>query len=122
VGLAAALALLAALLAGGPSADAKTTIRLSARENGGLSFSKKTIRTSGGKVTLVMKASKSLNLPHAIAVDGNGVDKEGKETKGGKAGRSKVTVTLKKGKPYTFYCPVDGHRAAGMVGTIRVRG
>ena len=122
VGLAAALALLAALLAGGPSADAKTTFRLSARESGGLSFSKKTISTRGGKVTLVMKASKSLQFPHAIAVEGNGISKAGKKTKGGKAGRSKVTVTLKKGKTYTFFCPVPGHRAAGMVGTIRVRG
>jgi uncharacterized cupredoxin-like copper-binding protein len=122
VGLVAALALLAALLAGGSPADAKTTIRLSAKESGGLSFSKKLIRTSGGKVTLVMKASKSLKLPHAIAVEGKGVDKSGKKTSGGRAGRSRVTVTLKKGRTYTFYCPVDGHRAAGMVGTIRVRG
>ena len=122
VGLAAALALFAALLAGGPSADAKTTIRLRAKESGGLSFSKKTIRTRGGKVTLVMKASKSLNLPHAIAVEGNGIDKSGKRTTQGKAGRSKVTVTLKKGRTYTFFCPVPGHRGAGMVGTIRVRG
>ena len=123
VGLAAALALLAALLAGGPSADAKTTKQLSARETGGrLSFSKKTIRTSGGKVTLVMKAAKSLKAPHAIAVEGNGVDKSGKPTKPGRAGRSRVTVTLKKGRTYTFYCPVPGHRGAGMVGRIRVRG
>ena len=123
VGLAAALALLAALLAGGPSADAKTTFRMSAKESsGGLSFSKKTIRTRGGKVTLVMKASKSLRAPHAIAVEGKGVDKSGKKTSPGKAGRSRVTVTLKKGRTYTFYCPVPGHRQAGMVGKIRVRG
>ena len=57
-------------------------------------------------------------IPHAIAVEGNGVDKDGQTvTKGGK---STITVTLKPGK-YTFYCPVDGHRAAGMKGTLTVQ-
>ena len=31
-----------------------------------------------------------------------------------------VTVTLKKGT-YEFYCPVSGHKAAGMKGRIVVR-
>ena len=30
-----------------------------------------------------------------------------------------MTVTLKKGT-YTFYCPVDGHEAAGMKGKLIV--
>jgi uncharacterized cupredoxin-like copper-binding protein len=30
-----------------------------------------------------------------------------------------VTVKLKKGT-YTFYCPVDGHKAAGMKGKLVV--
>ena len=58
------------------------------------------------------------DVPHAVAVEGNGVDKDGQTvTKGGK---STVTVDLKPGK-YEFYCPVDGHKAAGMKGTLTVQ-
>ena len=32
---------------------------------------------------------------------------------------STVTATLKKGT-YTYYCPVPGHKQAGMVGTLTV--
>jgi uncharacterized cupredoxin-like copper-binding protein len=57
-------------------------------------------------------------VPHAIAVEGNGVDKDGKVVTGG--GTSTVSVKLKPGT-YTFYCPVDGHRQQGMKGTLTVR-
>lgn len=81
-----------------------------------LAFNKKTLSAKGGKVTITMDNPSS--LPHAIAVTGNGVNQSGSTvTKGGK---SRVTVTLKPGK-YTFYCPVDGHRAAGMQGTLTVQ-
>jgi uncharacterized cupredoxin-like copper-binding protein len=56
-------------------------------------------------------------LPHGIAVEGHGVDKDGKTVQ--KGGTSKVTVTLRKGT-YEFYCPVDGHKAAGMKGKLVV--
>jgi uncharacterized cupredoxin-like copper-binding protein len=57
-------------------------------------------------------------LPHAVSVEGKRVDKDGKTVT--KGGTSRVTVTLKKGT-YTFYCPVDGHRKAGMQGKLVVR-
>jgi uncharacterized cupredoxin-like copper-binding protein len=57
-------------------------------------------------------------LPHAVGVDGSGVDEEGDTVE--KGGTSTVSVDLKPGK-YTFYCPVDGHRAAGMEGTLTVK-
>jgi uncharacterized cupredoxin-like copper-binding protein len=66
-------------------------------------------------VSLIL--SNPSSLPHAIAVEGKGVDKDGKIVR--KGGTSKVTVTLKKGK-YTFYCPVPGHEAGGMKGTLTV--
>jgi len=57
------------------------------------------------------------SLPHAIAIEGNGVDKDGETVQPG--GSSTVTVRLKPGR-YTFYCPVDGHEDAGMKGTLTV--
>ena len=111
-------ALIVVLALGGASAGAKTTIRLKAIEKGGLKFNKKTLHTSAGKVTFVMSNPKGNKFPHAIAVEGNGLDKDGKHVTAGKT--STVTVTLKKGRTYEFYCPVDGHRKAGMEGKITV--
>ena len=99
---------------GAPNRPAATTKKLSASKTK-LRFSVSTIRVRHGKVTL--KMSNPSSLPHAIAVDGHGVDKDGKTVH--KGGTSTVTVRLKKGT-YTFYCPVPGHRAAGMKGKLIV--
>jgi plastocyanin len=99
---------------GAPNRPAATTKKLSASKTK-LRFSVSTIRVRHGKVTL--KMSNPSGLPHAIAVDGHGVDKDGKTVH--KGGTSTVTVRLKKGT-YTFYCPVPGHRAAGMKGKLIV--
>ena len=56
------------------------------------------------------------SVPHAVEVEGKGVEEETKTVTGGTAD---VTVDLKAGK-YEFYCPVDGHRQAGMEGTLTV--
>ena len=97
-----------------PKRPAATTKKLSASKTK-LRFSVSTIRVKHGKVTL--KMSNPSSLPHAIAVDGHHVDKDGKTVR--KGGTSTVTVSLKKGT-YTFYCPVPGHRAAGMKGKLIV--
>ena len=83
-----------------------STLQLSADPGGALKFDKSDLSAKAGKVTIVMKNPAS--IPHAIAVEGNGVDKNGQTVTGG--GTSTVTVTLKPGK-YEFYCPVDGHKA-----------
>jgi uncharacterized cupredoxin-like copper-binding protein len=90
------------------------TYKLSASKSK-LAFNVKTIRATKGSVTLSMANPSS--LPHAIAIKGNGKNVKGKTVK--KGGTSRVTVTLKKGT-YTFYCPVDGHAAAGMKGKLIV--
>jgi len=112
----------AAVAAGGLAASqmasarpSATTLTLSADKSGKLKFNKKSLRAKHGKVTL--KMSNPSSLPHAISVEGKGVDKDGKTVR--KGGTSTVSVTLKKGK-YTFYCPVSGHEAAGMKGTLTV--
>jgi plastocyanin len=81
-----------------------------------LKFDKSTLSAKAGTVTLVMDNPSS--LPHAIAVEGNGVDKDGQTVM--KGGMSTVTADLKAGT-YTFYCPVDGHRQAGMEGKLTVK-
>ena len=94
---------------------AASSLKLSA-DPSALAFNKKSLTAKAGKVTITMDNPSS--IPHAIAVEGNGVDKDGQVvTKGGK---STITVNLKPGK-YTFYCPVDGHRQQGMQGTLTVQ-
>jgi uncharacterized cupredoxin-like copper-binding protein len=99
------------------SSGGGSTVDFTAEESGGLKFNKKTATAKAGTVTLSMKNPSGNSLPHAIAVEGNGVDKDGKHVTAG--GTSTISVKLKPGK-YTFYCPVDGHRKAGMVGTLTV--
>jgi len=91
-----------------------STVHLAA-VSGKLAFDTKALKAKPGTVTLSM--SNPSTFSHAIAVEGNGVDKDGKVVQHG--GTSSVTVKLKPGK-YTFYCPVPGHRQAGMQGTLTV--
>jgi uncharacterized cupredoxin-like copper-binding protein len=58
------------------------------------------------------------SVMHDIAITGNGVNQIGAVVANG--GTSTVTANLAAGS-YTFYCSVDGHRAAGMVGTLTVK-
>ena len=90
------------------------TYRLSASKTQ-FAFNVKTIRAKSGSVTLSMANPSSTQ--HAIAIKGHGVNVKGRTVS--KSGTSKVTVRLKKGT-YTFYCPVDGHAAAGMKGKLIV--
>jgi uncharacterized cupredoxin-like copper-binding protein len=111
--LAAVVVVVGALAVAGV-VSAKTTVNLRASKTK-IAFNHKTLKAKHGTVTLVM--ANPSGLPHAIAVEGHGVDKHGKTVM--KGGTSRVTVKVKKGT-YTFYCPVDGHRAAGMKGKLIV--
>jgi uncharacterized cupredoxin-like copper-binding protein len=95
-----------------------STARLSADAKGKLKFNTTRLTVSHGRVTLVMKNPGSSGIAHGIAIQGKGINNKGKTVSPG--GTSSVTATLKKGT-YTFYCPVDGHKAAGMKGTLVVR-
>jgi len=109
----------AAVVAGGLAASQMAsarpeaaTLTISADKSGKLKFSKKSLKAAHGKVTI--KMSNPSSLPHAIAVKGK---KVGKTVR--KGGTSTVSITLKKGR-YTFYCPVPGHEAGGMKGTLTI--
>jgi len=99
-----------------PAAGGKTSnLTLSADPSGALKFTVKQLKANAGTVTLTM--TNPSDVPHAIAVEGNGVDKDGQIVSPGST--STVTVKLKPGN-YEFYCPVPAHKAAGMKGKLVV--
>ena len=90
------------------------TLKLSA-DASALKFDKTELTAKAGKVTLSM--ANPSGIPHAVAIEGNGVDVDGKTVQ--KGGTSTASADLKAGT-YEFYCPVDGHKAAGMKGKLVV--
>ena len=94
-------------------------LELDADPSGDLRFTTARLSAKAGKVTIAM--TNPSGTPHSIGVDVNGVDKDSPQTSVTNGQTATVTATLKPGK-YTFYCPVDGHRQAGMKGTLTVRG
>jgi plastocyanin len=90
------------------------TLTLTADPGGAIKWDKDSLSAKAGKVTL--KLVNDSSIPHAIEVQGNGVEEE---TKIVTKGNADVTVDLKPGK-YEYYCPVDGHKQAGMKGTLTV--
>jgi plastocyanin len=100
---------------GGASGGGAETLKISADPGGALKFDKSSLTAKAGKVTIVM--DNPSDLPHAIEVEGNGLEIKGDTVT--KGGVSKASGTLKAGD-YEFYCPVDGHKQAGMKGTLTV--
>jgi plastocyanin len=75
---------------------------------------------SGKHTILAMNQGK---ITHAIEVEGGGAG--GKDVRSADIAPGKsatITVDLKAGKTYTWYCPIDGHKGLGMKGTITVGG
>jgi plastocyanin len=99
---------------GGGGGGGATKLKLTADPGGALKFDKTSLSAKPGKVTITMDNPSS--TPHAVEVEGNGVEKVTKTLTNGSAS---LTADLKAGK-YEFYCPVDGHRQAGMEGTLTV--
>ena len=114
----AAVACSVTVAVGLTSAATTQTRTLKADAGGAFKFNKKTLFVRAGKVKIVMRNPSTSGLPHAIAVEGKGLDKDGKTVSPGHT--STVTVTLRKGRTYEFYCPVDSHKARGMEGKIKV--
>jgi len=101
---------------GGGGGGGAQTLKLSADPGGALKFDKSSLTAKAGKVTIVLDNPSS--LPHAVEVEGGGIEEESDTI--GKGETTKVTADLKAGK-YEYYCPVDGHKAAGMEGTLTVQ-
>jgi plastocyanin len=92
-----------------------TELKLAADQSGALKFDKTSLSAKPGKVTIVM--DNPSDVPHAIEVEGKGVEEEGEVVE--KGGVSQVSADLKAGE-YEFYCPVGNHKDAGMEGTLTV--
>src|ERR671916_1475756 len=90
-------------------------LTLVADPGGALKFDKTELTAKPGKVTILMENQS--DVPHAVEVEGNGVEEETDTVTGANA---EVTVDLKAGE-YKFYCPVGNHAQAGMEGTLTVR-
>jgi plastocyanin len=91
------------------------TLTLVADPGGALKFDKTTLEAAPGEVTIVM--DNQSDVPHAVEIEGNGVNEETETLTGGKA---ELNVDLKAGE-YKFICPVGDHAQAGMEGSLVVR-
>ena len=101
--------------ASGGSSGGAGALALAAPADGSLKFDKTTLTAKAGKVTINFDNPSS--TPHAVEVEGNGVEQKTDQITNSK---TSLSVDLKPGK-YEFYCPVPGHRQAGMEGTLTVQ-
>jgi plastocyanin len=93
------------------------TLTIPADPNGQLLYTFKNAQAKPGPVTL--QSPNKATVPHDISIQGGGLDEHGKVVQGG--GVSTIKATLKPGTTYTFYCSVDAHKQAGMVGKVVVK-
>lgn len=104
--------------AGKPAVETNGQLEIDADPSGQLAYVTKKAQAKPGPVTIKMKNTSG--TPHNIAVQTG--------TGGPVLGASPIVsngvgqahATLKPGT-YTFFCQVDGHRAAGMLGTLVVK-
>ena len=100
-----------------PASTSASNLTLSADPSGQLAFDKSTLSAKAGTITLSMRNPSGSGIQHGIAIQGQGADTAGTIVPPG--GTSTVTATLKPGTS-TYYCPVPGHKAAGMTGTLTI--
>ncbi|HTU15131.1 MAG TPA: cupredoxin domain-containing protein [Solirubrobacterales bacterium] len=99
----------------GGSGGGSRTLRLAADPNGAIAYDKTSLTAKAGKSTIDFENASS--VPHAVEVEGNGVEEETDTIVGGKA---KLALDLKPGT-YEFYCPIDDHKEEGMKGVLTVK-
>jgi plastocyanin len=102
--------------AGGGETGGGETLKIAADPGGALKFDQTSLEASAGNVTIDFTNDSS--LPHNVTLEGPGVEDEGTDTVTGSS--TSVTLDLQPGE-YTFFCSVDGHRAAGMEGKLVVK-
>jgi plastocyanin len=98
---------------GKPIAEKAGTLEIDADPTGQLAYASNQATGTPGQITVKM-ANKS-GTPHDIVIDGKG---KGRVVDNG--GVSSFSANFAAGT-YTYYCSVDGHRAAGMQGKLTVK-
>lgn len=99
-----------------PVAAKDGVLDMPADPNGQLAYVSKQATAPAGQLEIDSK--NDANIPHDIAIEGNGVNEKGEEVTDG--GTSKISVDLKPGT-YTYYCTLPGHREGGMEGKLTVK-
>jgi plastocyanin len=103
--------------AAAPPGGTTTNLLISADPSGQLRFDKDALQAKAGNVRITMNNPSP--VPHDVSIEGpGGVKQQGKTVS--KGGASEVQVAVKAGS-YTYFCSVDGHRQAGMEGTLTVK-
>ena len=94
------------------SAAGGETIQVSATD---FAFDPEAITASDGTITF--EFTNDGGAPHALAIEGNGVNESSEEIAGGES--TTFEVSLEDGT-YEIYCPVGDHRDRGMTGSLTV--
>jgi plastocyanin len=94
-----------------------TTLKLSADPGGALKFDRSSLTAKAGDVTIDLTNPSGATAPHAVEIEGQGVEEESDTIEPGNS--ASVTAKLEPGE-YEFYCPVGNQQDAGMEGTLTV--
>jgi uncharacterized cupredoxin-like copper-binding protein len=97
-------------------AAAGSTVATAADPSGGLTYSPNALTAKAGSVTIKFTNAAPLTHDLTLAKGGSVLG----ATPRFMGATNSLTVKLAPGT-YSFYCTVDGHRAAGMTGTLTVR-
>jgi plastocyanin len=89
-------------------------LTLTADPGGAISWDKSELSAPAGNVTI--KLVNDSDVPHAVEIEGNGVEEESETVTGA---TTEVSADLKPGE-YEYYCPVGSHRQT-MNGTLTVK-
>lgn len=99
-----------------PAGAGSLKVQIASDPSGQLKFQQSSVTAKPGLVTI--EFDNPSPVPHDVTV-ARGATKLG-GTKVVTAGKATAKIALQPGS-YTFYCSVDGHRAAGMQGTLAVQ-
>jgi uncharacterized cupredoxin-like copper-binding protein len=96
------------------SGPVRKTLQISEKEYS-LTPSTVTVSKPG---TYAFQVTNKGTITHAFEVEGNGLEEKTGDIQAGSSATLKVTFT--KNGSYEIYCPIDGHKAEGMKGTLNV--